>query len=247
MNSTPETLGALSGDLTGKEVWHITAPATIPLTLIKEFDLAAVDSGCPILTHKKRDYGFQTGVIDFDHLLLPRPNGSSYGFSKTAVCKSCRLQEIATLSQVENEQSPRRVGYFATEQPSSKPAVQQPETLKMRFRPFGAAHDTVPSTNASENPDSENFDFPSRSPLSPPSTERTPKKKKRKQSNRSEKSLPGGQVDDPLEIDDALPLTTSTPQSLSHNDLPRAKIKRDGTDADGKGVKLERKKRKKQA
>lgn len=45
-------------NLQGKEVWYITAPASVPLSTIKEFSLQGVEEHKEILSYNGDDYAF---------------------------------------------------------------------------------------------------------------------------------------------------------------------------------------------
>ena len=68
-------------NLTGKQIWNITAPAGVPLSNIKEVAQAHVKKGDKILSFNGNDYSFVSGnlsdTIDMK-LLVPTKNGTAY-------------------------------------------------------------------------------------------------------------------------------------------------------------------------
>lgn len=48
-------------DLKGKEIWHITAPAGVPMSKIEEVVLEKALKGEPVLTHNNTNYAFSKG------------------------------------------------------------------------------------------------------------------------------------------------------------------------------------------
>lgn len=183
LDSTAVGFEAVSGDLTGKQVWHITAPASIPLNSIEGFDVDAVRSGRPILTYNGRQYGLTLGAEDSQHLLLPgEVGGSSYKRSRLRVSKSYHLREIQNHSQStssESTQSTEDTIFFAKEQPLARPPREQPKMLRMRYKPFGTDDSPFTSTSTGQ---SHGTGEDTSNPTSQPSSslfESTPKRKKK--------------------------------------------------------------------
>ncbi|KAF7505527.1 hypothetical protein GJ744_000689 [Endocarpon pusillum] len=155
LNSTTEGSEAVSGDLTGKQVWHITAPASIPLNSLEDFDVDVVRSGRPILTYDSRQYGLAFGAKDSQHLLLPgKVGGSSYKRSRVHISKFYHLREIPNHSQSTSSkaiQSTEDTVFFAKEQPLARTPREQPKMLRMRYKPFGTDDSPSTSTSIGEN------------------------------------------------------------------------------------------------
>jgi DNA-directed RNA polymerase I subunit RPA34.5 len=220
-------LETLTGGLAGKQVWHITAPASIPLDAIKEFNVDAVRNGNPILTHSERQYGFTSGPKDVqEDLLLPGGSELTYKRLRMSVSKSYHLQEIPAHSQTgraPSDQSSKANCFFANEIPESKTPRKQPEMLKMRYKPFGT--DESSSTSMTIQQRSSPEERESQAPPQPLSQlpESTPKK--RKKHKRPVQSKQNGLADDPMETDgtptQATMVQEPSPQTdLSFSELP---------------------------
>lgn len=69
-------------NIEGKELWHITAPAGVPLAQLKEMPLDGALNGEVVLNHNGTDYGFsgaEKGDEGTRQVLIPRQNGYKAG------------------------------------------------------------------------------------------------------------------------------------------------------------------------
>jgi len=78
-----------SANLEDKQVWYFTAPASLPITVLKdmEIDLAKATQGGALLTHKGDDYGLDLeahATTTQIQLLIPSSSGDKY-----TACKLC--------------------------------------------------------------------------------------------------------------------------------------------------------------
>ncbi|KAI9878248.1 MAG: hypothetical protein M1830_001471 [Pleopsidium flavum] len=140
--STASRIFSSSG-LAGKQIWHITAPTSIPVSVIKEVSLESVAKGEAALTYSGTDYGFvadKEGDQARKKLLIPTANCDGYRSAPVAIAQTLHLQQLVPHRPLTHKQSPSsnssQVSATAAAAPK-KPARQQPEGLKMRFRPFG--------------------------------------------------------------------------------------------------------------
>jgi DNA-directed RNA polymerase I subunit RPA34.5 len=237
---------AVSGDLTDKQVWHITAPASIPLTLIKGFDLDAVRSGNPILVHEQRHYALFTGSKDPQQLLLPAENGCSYRRSKASISKSYHLREIPNQSQpivADKEQSADAPAFFAKAPPRAKGPREQPKMLRMRYTPFGIKDNTTAPTSIGETQDPEESGPQPPSQNSSPISASTPKRKKKGES--PQRMEQDGLVDDPMPIDESPAQGSMARERNSQADLPGLEMSKDMNGIAVDQATLREKKRKK--
>ena len=128
----------------GKQIWHITLPANVPISALKEIDLDKVKNHETIFAHDGTDYGFAVGdesEVAATSLLLPSANGYKRSFD---VAKTLHLQQIIRLPGLTNAQSNGQglpdvstQGYV----PRPKPIRPQPKGLRMRFKPSGFGND----------------------------------------------------------------------------------------------------------
>ena len=203
LDSIAEGFEAVSEDLTGKQVWHITAPASIPLNAIEYFDVDAVRSGRPILTYDSRQYGLAFGAEDSQQLLLPgKVGGSSYKRSRVRISKSYHLREIPNHSQPTPSKATRSTEdnvFFAKEQPLARPPPEQPKMLRMRYKPFGTDDSPSTSTSIGENfGTEESTSNPASQPSSSLFESTSKRKKKHKRLHPREQD---GIIDGPMQID----------------------------------------------
>lgn len=138
-NEVSDTLS----DLTDKQIWHISAPASLDLSNIEQLDIAAVLRGAPVLTSNGIKYGMQP-VTERVDLLVPKGDSNVYKSAKTKVSRSFQLRQIA------DQKSPTLV---PDSQPASQTASQsqrkervvrrQPEgKLNYHYVPFGVMKTT---------------------------------------------------------------------------------------------------------
>lgn len=134
-----------SADVQGKQVWHITAPANLPISALTEVALDSIQSGKPVLSHKGSDYvlsedkGATTGNATV--VLLPEKDG--YKPISQPVSKTFHLRQHIALPNINEKQTSEKTGSNAAGD-VARPAVYavrpQPKGMRMRYRPpgFGA-------------------------------------------------------------------------------------------------------------
>ncbi|XXH01506.1 hypothetical protein Hte_007866 [Hypoxylon texense] len=133
-------------NLEGKQVWYFTAPASLPITVLKdtEIDLSKAVTGDALLQHNGDDYGLfheSEATNTQIQLLIPSPAGDNYTTQvNRAVDSTVHLRRVAKFgpngaisSTVTNEYTP-----------IPKPIRQQPQNLKPRFTPIGVPTPTPP-------------------------------------------------------------------------------------------------------
>lgn len=180
-------------DLTGKQIWHITAPVGVPVKSIQELSLDAVATGQPVLSHKGLEYCLredQLGAEKTKVLLLPDKHGKTYHRNKLPVAQTFHVEQVvdapnnATLSSADTESTIQRL---------SKPLPPKPKHLRMRYKPFGSADDAAGARGSSPE-DSEkeevNFREPEGSRI-----DRDAKKRKHTDNNEDSKSKAGASVE----------------------------------------------------
>jgi hypothetical protein len=169
------------GDLDGKQVWQIAAPASIDLKQIKKLDLAAALRGEAILSADGICYGLQTSSEQDEILLLPQGNPVIYRQAGAKIARSFRLRQVAGSA---DQSSPRKSSsteelvFTARSAPPKKPVREQPEKLKYRYTPFGVDSKPQHSGSSTALADSILLNAASQD-QSQPSSE-SPRKKKKK-------------------------------------------------------------------
>ena len=138
-------------NLKGKQIWHITAPISVPIESIKEVSAQNIQNGASVLSHKGTQYGLapETGGehVTRNALLLPSVRDNEYRSSTTPITNTLHLQQLVNLPNRTHELSG-----LSSLRPRThvKNPRQQPEGLKMRYHAFGASEDS--DSDASETP-----------------------------------------------------------------------------------------------
>lgn len=143
---------SLLSKLDGKQILHITAPASLPLSKVKELSMAKLMEGEPIITHEGVNYGIPPeAFLETDpaqkSLLLFDEASKTYRHAASQV-PSYHVQELIGLPV-----SKKTDAAVAKLREYVKPARPQPKNLKMRFRPLGTASappETLGSSSESE-------------------------------------------------------------------------------------------------
>ncbi|OJD24481.1 hypothetical protein ACJ73_04157 [Blastomyces percursus] len=156
--STPwsSDVSKVFSDLRGKQIWHITAPASVPMNSIQELALDAVATGGSILTHRGVNYKLredQIGAEKYKSLLLPDEKGNAYHRSRANVAQTFHLERIVDLANgaTHSEQS-------VPISELTKPKHEQPRHLKMRYKPIGSTEEQ-PEIFGSSSDESEEPSF----------------------------------------------------------------------------------------
>jgi len=153
---------------TTKQIWHITAPAGIPLTDVKSLSLAKIDSKQSIFTHKSIDYSLvedKSAVANeagsHKHVLIP--SGKGYTSIKAPVSRTLHVQQIISLPNLSKRQANPATGSNAAAD-ANRSQVRgpkpQPKGLKMRYTPpgFGSGRPGAVGSDSSDDDDVEMAD-----------------------------------------------------------------------------------------
>lgn len=246
-----DVLEVLSGDLTNKQFWHITAPATVPMSSVERLSLEAISNGHPILTHGKKQYGFSKSFQNSIHLLVSDKTGRCFHRLNGSIARSYHLREIPfhpQSSPSDKAQSPEAMSFFAKRVPEAKPSPKQPQILTMRYKPFGADDTSTPSTKLSGNLASERSNI-KKSPIIPSSPHRGTSKEGKKRNK--EAKLPDWREgdrpeEDSMQIDFSSAQATTALQPTGETDLTRLEDLRNVGDVDEeKAIPAKRKRKKK--
>ena len=142
-------------NLARKEIWHISAPSSVPISSVKELSQQSILSKSPILTYKGSNYGLIPSSSTDGALLLPSAEDNDYKSHNAATIKSFHLQQIVSLphhvlspGKSSNQSAPIPQAYKRTPR-------EQPKGLKMRYHPFGVvdtSDDDITSEGVSKAP-----------------------------------------------------------------------------------------------
>ncbi|KAI1645166.1 DNA-directed RNA polymerase I subunit RPA34.5-domain-containing protein [Daldinia loculata] len=138
-------------NLEGKQVWYFTAPASLPITVLKdmEIDLSKATPGEALLNHKGDDYGLDLeshATSTQIQLLIPSQGGDNYTSLNRGIDSTVHLRRIAKFGPGGT------VSATATEDyaPIPKAIREQPQGLRPRFTPIGVPS-SVPQVQPSES------------------------------------------------------------------------------------------------
>jgi hypothetical protein len=99
-DNATSTATNIFNNLQGKQVWHITAPAGVPLKDLKELAMAKVLDGDAVLSYKGADYGFSKTELNEDgtrEVLVPQKNGYKAGSSTVDIFTASLLTRVQSL------------------------------------------------------------------------------------------------------------------------------------------------------
>lgn len=202
-------------NLQGKEIWHITAPETVPISLMKQVSTQKIGNGASILDYHGANYGLvpesEVEPASRRALFLPSNQTNEYQSSKTTIIKTLHLQEIVSLPSHALDPAIHPNRSPSASESYRKTPRQQPEGLRMRYRPFGVSDDSDLESNSELVPKAPEFRIPA------PVKENSPgRKRKRRESNdassntgstvksKKRKKSPqatAGATEDPMDID----------------------------------------------
>jgi len=126
-------------NLASKEIWHITLPAAIPISAIKNISMDKILTCGTALSHNGAEYGFvadTTTQQNRAHVLLPDPKHSNYRAVAKAITRSLHLQQSLKLPNLGKATKDNPVGTQAQSH-TGKVVHEQPSGLRMRYAPFG--------------------------------------------------------------------------------------------------------------
>ncbi|KAI5306071.1 hypothetical protein KEM56_002325 [Ascosphaera pollenicola] len=134
----PSELSQVLSGAGNKQIWHITAPASVPLSSINQLALDAVATGQPVLSHKGVQYKLREEQLGSDttkHLLLPDKFGTTYKKDSLRVVQTFHLEKVLDITPSETAPSQGLIDKY------KKPVRQQPKNLKARNTPIGVKDD----------------------------------------------------------------------------------------------------------
>ncbi|KAK7527952.1 DNA-directed RNA polymerase I subunit RPA34.5-domain-containing protein [Phyllosticta citriasiana] len=129
-----------STDLSKKQIWHVTAPASIDVKQVKEFALGQGMDNKTVLQHKGAEYAFARASDDSQtaaKLLVPTEKG--YAAVPNEFSQTLHLKQVVRLPDVSEKQEETSQDAMKFVIRPEKPARPQPEGLRMRYMPAGNA------------------------------------------------------------------------------------------------------------
>ncbi|KAI8947489.1 DNA-directed RNA polymerase I subunit RPA34.5-domain-containing protein [Xylaria longipes] len=136
-----------NANLEGKQVWYFTAPASLPITVLKdmEIDLSKATNGGPLLTHNGDNYGLDLESYATNtqiQLLIPSSGGDKYTSLNHGIDSTVHLRRMAKFGPGGEVHATATDNYV----PAPRPIREQPEGLRVRYTPIGVPTPTVSST-----------------------------------------------------------------------------------------------------
>ena len=126
-------------NLSGKQVWYITAPADVPVSIDK-VDLNNITEAKPLISHEGQEYTLvneSSSSHSITSIMLPDKEG--YGTIPSTIAKIMHVQQVAQLPS-RSSTSNMLVAQDAPDveyRPTPKPKREQPKGLRMRYKPSG--------------------------------------------------------------------------------------------------------------
>ncbi|KAI0404716.1 DNA-directed RNA polymerase I subunit RPA34.5-domain-containing protein [Xylaria palmicola] len=136
-----------NANLEGKQVWYFTAPASLPITVLKdiEIDLSKAIQGGSLLTHNGDNYGLDLESYATNtqiQLLIPSSGGDKYTSLNHGIDSTVHLRRMAKFGPGGEVHATATDNYI----PVPRPIREQPEGLKVRYTPIGVPSPAVSAT-----------------------------------------------------------------------------------------------------
>ncbi|KAH0254681.1 hypothetical protein KCU91_g17879, partial [Aureobasidium melanogenum] len=126
--------------ISSKQIWHITAPSSVPLSQIKSVSLSAIQSHQTILSHNGTDYNLAEEPTNNARVLLPSSKSDAYTAIEVPVSKTLHLQQTISLPNLSAYQTDPNTGSNAAgslRTPAISNPRPQPKGMRMRYKPPG--------------------------------------------------------------------------------------------------------------
>ncbi|KAL1873927.1 hypothetical protein Daus18300_003799 [Diaporthe australafricana] len=136
-----------NAQMEGKQVWYITAPASLPVTVVQDLTIPMdqAQKGLPVLTHNGDDYRLafdDPSASSSFRLLIPHKKGQEYSELGRPVNQTMHF----TRSETFPPEGPASVTTTQTVSKTTRPARPQPEGLRARYTPLGVPASKKPLT-----------------------------------------------------------------------------------------------------
>ncbi|TVY57269.1 hypothetical protein LSUE1_G008278 [Lachnellula suecica] len=136
IQGTPQAAAAFKkSSLKGKEIWYFTAPASMPISSLKEMSLSAMKKGEKVCSYDNNDYGFIQDTVEdktYTKIMVPNSSDDVYRTISKPIDQMLHLQRIVQVPGTNTAEESSKATV-----PAKKPVRPQPKGLKMRFLPIG--------------------------------------------------------------------------------------------------------------
>ncbi|KAL9094802.1 MAG: hypothetical protein Q9165_002750 [Trypethelium subeluteriae] len=145
ISSAPSLRPFSPSNLQGKQLWHIVAPAKMPMSAIHEIAFDRAMNGQPVLSHKGTSYGVRHSnepECKDVRLLVPSERGDSLKAVHTRMAETIhfhQLLEVADTSFTPKMELRGTGAASCMRLPRSKPPPKQRKGLKMGYMPSAVA------------------------------------------------------------------------------------------------------------
>lgn len=197
-----------SSTISSKQIWHITAPSSVPLSQIKSVSLSAIQSHQTILSHNGTDYNLAEEPTNNTRVLLPSSKSDAYTAVEVPVTKTLHLQQTIRLPNLSSYQTDPDTGSNAAasiKTPAISNPRPQPKGMRMRYKPPGFGDSDPGLIGSSEDESDTNAKQIEKNARSKrkrdekEASEGTPKdKKRRKAAEAAEKLAEGTRAEAPV-------------------------------------------------
>ncbi|KAH0566379.1 hypothetical protein GP486_000237 [Trichoglossum hirsutum] len=145
-------------NLAGKQIWHITVPASVPVDALKEVSVERVMNGEAVFSHGGSDYGFVTvnePAAGPSQTILLVPGKKGYRPAAVGFAQTLHLRQVVKLPTLINTVASTEAASQASSAlaPARRTAREQPKGLKMRFMPIGVSGSRSPGLGWSSSED----------------------------------------------------------------------------------------------
>lgn len=223
-------------NLQGKQIWHITAPDSVPISLVREVSMQNIGNHVSILEYHGAKYGLVPELggeqASSRTLLLPSTQTNDYQPAKNKIIKTLHLQQLISLPSHALEPISHRNRSASSMESYTKTPRQQPEGLKMRYRPFGVSDDSDLDSTSEPMPRAPEF----RIPASVEESSHGKKRKRPKSDNddssvihvvksKRRKEVPevtSGAVENPIDVDAVSDKRSTEAKSPTKSPHPKA-------------------------
>lgn len=209
VDDASDSTAFLTQDLSQKQVWHITAPASVNIVDIKPFNIQDVRSGKPVFSKNGIDYGFLTGLHKSEKLLLATGENVEYVPAGATISGAYHLREIGRSESKNDKDSDKEnseISFTAISTVPPKKPREQPTGLRMRYHPYG-------SVGVSKGQSSSNIPPTFRMVPELPESQLDKSEKKRKRNEKNSKQREESQDVDAMDIDVAPSWSVKNPDS----------------------------------
>jgi hypothetical protein len=201
-------------NMSGKQVWYITAPSSVSISSIQTMSLLDIKNGDSVYAQDGIGYGFSQALQDdleeSSNTVVMVPDTKdgyrtgkhipSIKITSNAILVSkpidrvLHLRQLVNLPGISNSDAPSSTATI----PAKKPVRKQPKGLRMRFLPIGFGEGDAGKLGSESSEDSDvemgeapkltSFKAPELSETDVPSKKDTSSKKKRKHEESGKKS-----------------------------------------------------------